>query len=186
MRHHLRVLRLQCATSRISRIGKQRFFPFSPFLIQLLKRGPRHQYLSTNLKFMRITTSLPQLQRYRTDRAHIVGHVITLHTITSRDRLHQFTTHIRQRYAQPVVLHLRTNLKILTFQPFLHTVVEITYLPLIIGIRQRQHRIFMRHRLERLVQVASHPLCRRIRVGILRIKQFQVLQPMHHLVEVII
>ena len=158
--HHPRTLRLQGAAGSISRIGKQRFLPFCPFLIQFFKRSPWHQNLTTNLKLMRIATTLLQFQRNRTNRAHVVRHIITLHAITSRHRLHKLTIHIGQRNAQPVILHLRTNLEILSFQSLLHAVVEIAHLTLIICVCQRQHRVLVRHRLERLVQITSHPLCR--------------------------
>ena len=135
---------------------------------------------------MRKTTSLPQFQRDRVDGAHVVCHIIALHTITSRHSLHQFAIHIGQRDAQAVIFHLRTNLEVLTFQSFLHAVVEVSDLTFIIGVCQRQHRIFVRHSLERLVQITTHTLSGRVWISILRIEQLQVFQVMHHLVEVII
>ena len=135
---------------------------------------------------MRIIATFSKFQRNGTNRTHIVGHVITLHAIAPRDRLHQLAVHIRQRDAQSVIFHLGTDLEVLAFKTLLHTIVEVPDLTLIIGISQRQHRVFMRHSLERLVQVASHPLRRRVRVGILRIEQLKIFQTMHHLVKVII
>ena len=123
--HNRRILQLQCAGSRISRIGKKRLFTRFFLSIQLFKHLPWHKNFSTYLKRGRIIITM-QYKRNRTDRFHIIRHIIPLFSITTGDGTNQLPIFISQRNRSTVIFHFTTNLEIL-IQCLTDTIIEVRH-----------------------------------------------------------
>ena len=182
--HLSRILQFQGTRSCVAWIGEQRFLPAFPFPVQFLENHPGHQDLSADFKHIRITLSV-QFQRDGTYRLHIVGHVIPLCTVTTCHGTHQSAMLIGEGNGSSVKLHFTANLEILV-QCLAHPFIKFRYLGLRICIAQREHRVFMFDLRKVLVDVASHPHCRRILIHVLRMTCLQFLQFPHQVIKFLV
>ena len=85
-----------------------------------------------------------------------------------------------------VVLQLGTHLERLAMKSIGDALIELAHLLQIVGICQGKHRAAVRHRLELIVQVATHALGGGIGVGHVRMPLLQCLQKVHHLVKFLV
>ena len=183
--HHLRLLRLQRAAGGISGIGKQRFLGSLTLGIQPFKRFPGHQHLAADFKLTGIIAPVEH-QRNAPDGLHVPRHVIPLNAITARYGLCQPPVHISQRDAQPVVFHFAAHLERLALQALLHALVPGSHVLFVISVRKREHRIFVSHLPELLIQVAAYALGRTVRVSHLGMAGLKFLQFVHQEVEFLV
>ena len=81
-----------------------------------------------------------------------------MHTVATCHSLRELTIHVGQRDRQSVVFHLAAHLEILACQAFLHTLVPVGHILFVVGIGQREHRVFVLHLREFSIQVAAYTL----------------------------
>ena len=127
-----------------------------------------------------------QAQRNAANGLHIGCYVVTLHSIATRDGSHQLTLFVSERNGQAVILQLTANIKRFTAQSVAHTLIKGLHIGTIVGIGQRKHRIAVLHLLKIVIQVAAHPLRRRIGIKHLRMTRFELHQLSHQVVELLV
>ena len=184
-RHQSRVLTLKRSACRITRIGKQRFFGSLTFLIKSFKHIPRHKNFAPYLKLLR-PVAIFQHQRYRPYRLHVGRHIVAMNAVATRHTSNQFAVFIGKRYRQTVIFQFTAYFKVFTVKPFLNAVIEVGHFLLAVCVSQRQHWIFMRNLRKLLINVAAHPLCRRIGVEHVLMTYLQFLQFLHHEVKLLV
>ena len=126
-----------------------------------------------------------QYQRNAPDGLYVVGYVIAFNAVASCDGTYQFPIFVCQRDGGPVKLQLTTDFKIFV-ECLAYTFIEFGDFRFGIGVAQRQHRVFMFHLREVLVQVTAHTYAGRIAVVVFRMSGLQVLQFAHQLVEFLV
>ena len=110
-----------------------------------------------------------------TDGLYVGRHVIAVHAVTPGHGLGEPSVHVGEGNRQPVVLHLTAHLEVLARQSLPDALVPVSHVLLIVGVGQREHRVFMLYLSELGIQVAAHTLGRRVGVCHLGVLRFQVL-----------
>ena len=88
--------------------------------------------------------------------------------------------------AESVELQFATDLERLSHEPIAHALPEVGHFLPVVCIAQREHRPRVNHGLELVVEVASHTLRRAVGIVHLGMPRLEVLQFMHHEVELLV
>ena len=168
------------ARSRIARIGKQLaacgFLP----LIELGKVRAAHIDLTAH--FQHRGRICWQAQRYLTDGADVVGHVLTHFAIAARDGMHQLTVLVAQAHGQTIKLGLshifHRRGAVIQLQLATHARIKgLGTAGFIVRLgANRQHRHHMAHRRQAIEHRANHALGGRVGCDQLWVGTFERLQ----------
>ena len=176
MCYHTTVLALQRAACRIAWIGKEWFLGQGTLFVQTVKGCPGHQHLASDFKLIRVVCPLCQLQGYALDGAYVLGDIVALDSVASRYRLIEFAFPIMKADAEAVELQFAAYLERCALQPFADTFVELLHFLSVVGVGQAEHGTAVKHRLELVVQVASHTLRGAVGVEYFGVCVLQILQ----------
>ena len=176
-----RLLLLERSGCGVARIGEELLAGSLALCIQAIERGVRHQHLATNLEVVGVVIALEH-QRHRADGAHVGRHIVAHRAIASRYGTQKAAVLVCERNGRTIELQLADHLDgahLLLgthdkFAQFLHR----------IGIREREHRVAVRHARKVGGAVATHAHGWRVGVGKFGMCSLQVLQLAHHTVEV--
>ena len=117
---------------------------------------------------------------------HIFGNIVAVNAVAAGDALHELSVYIRQRNRQSIVFKFATHLEFLAHKSTRHLFEPLLYVLFVIGVGQRQHGIFVCNLPEFAVQVGTNALGWRVRIVYFGVLGFQVLQFVHHKVEILV